>query len=175
MRQRKRGEGKMKTKTIAFLFSIGAMPILLGCSGGASKADVTQYIGMTEQEIIAILGPTSGRSDSRQDAVNEQFDVTGPDKKWLIYREEVASLPRPLRRLELLVKREGGCQQVKGETYGLDTPEEMLDAIGLGRFEIKGSNRDELGVSYSIPPYGLVQVHRPSSMQSKYMSFNVIP
>ena len=165
----------MKTKTIVFLFSIVVMPMLLGCSGGSSKADVTQYFGKTEQELIAILGPPNGRSDSRQDAVNQQFDMTGEDKKWLIYRDEARPLPSPLRRVELLVSRETGCKQVRGGTYGLDTPEEMLDALGLGRYEKKLINRDELGVNYSIPPYGLVQVHRPSSMQSRYMSFNVIP
>ena len=165
----------MKTRTLLLFTSISAMLALLGCSGGGSKADITQYLGKNEQEIIAILGPPSGPSDSRQDAVNQQFDVTGEDKKWLIYRDEAKSLPSPLRRVELLVSRETGCKQVRGDTYGLDTPEAMLDAIGLGGFEIKNSRRDELGVNYSIPPYGLVQVHRPSSMQSRYMSFNVIP
>lgn len=140
---------------------------------GGSKADVTQYFGKTEQEIIAMLGPPSGPSDSRQDAVNQRMTVTGEDKKWLIYREEATSLPKPLRRIELLISKEKGCQQVHGDTYGLDTPEAMLDALGLGGLEIANSIRDELGVSYGIPPYGMVQVHRPSSAHSKYMSFNV--
>jgi len=121
------------------------------------------------------VGPPSGPSDSRQDTVNQRLDVTGEDKKWLIYRREVSALPKPLRRIELLISEEGVCKQVHGDTDGLDTPEAMLDALGLGQYEKELINRDALGVNYSIPPYGLVQVHRPSSLQSKYMSFNVVP
>ena len=95
-------------------------------------------------------------------------------EKRLVYRQEVSPLPEPLVTLELIISKDGVCKQILGQTTGFDTPEALLDAIGFGDLEKEGSSRDQLGVTYSIPPYTLVQVHRPSSMVRHYTSFNVI-
>ena len=94
-------------------------------------------------------------------------------EKRLVSRHEVSPLPEPLATLELIISKDGVCKQVLGQTRGFNSPEALLDAIGLGHLEREQTKRDQLGVTYTIPPYTLVQVHRPASMVRQYTNFNV--
>ena len=167
----------MIAKINAALFALSLTVALAGCGRGAPKADVTQYLGKSEAQIKEMLGQPGGRGDSKADARLQQMDrqlmKEHFQEKRLVYRREVSELPEPLMTLELIISKDGVCVQVLGQTRGYDTPEALLDAIGLGQLEKKVTSQDQLGVTYTIPPYMLVQVHRPSSMVRQFMSFNV--
>lgn len=167
----------MIKKINALLFALGLTITLVGCGLGGSRTDVTQYFGKSEEEIKEMLGKPSGRGDNQADARLQQMDRQLMQKyfqeKRLVYRREVSPLPKPLMTLELIISKDGVCKQVLGQTRGFDTPEALLDAIGLGHLEKRVSSQDQLGVTYTISPYTLVQVHRPSSMARQYKSFNV--
>ncbi len=158
-------------------FVLGLAVALVGCGSSTPTTDVTEYLGKSEEEIKEILGEPSGRGDSEAQARLQQMDrqlmQQHFQEKRLVYRQEVSPLPKPLVTLELIISKDGVCKQILGQTTGFDTPEELLDAIGLGDLEKEESSRDRLGVTYSIPPYTLVQVHRPSSMVRQYRSFSV--
>lgn len=163
----------MTCKTHLFLLSLSITTVLAGCSGTSPRTDVTQYFGKTEQEIKAMLGEPGGPgigSGGQERMVGQRYAM---DTRLVYRRKTTPSLPRPLLVLDLVISKEGAVKQVMGQTTGFDTPEELVDAIGLGHLEKKGSSKDELGVSWKIPPYGLVQVHRPSSMDSFYKDFNI--
>ena len=168
----------MIKKIDASLFALGLMVALIGCGPTTPTTDVTQYLGKSEEEIREMLGEPSKRGESEAHARLQQMDRQLMQKhfqeKRLVYRREVSSLPKPLVTLELIISKDGVCKQVLGQTTGFDTPEAMLDAIGLGDLEEERSSKDQLGVTYSMPPYSMVQVHRPSSMVRHYTSFNVI-
>ena len=167
----------MIKKITLILLALSLILGLVGCGRSASKADVTQYLGKSEEEIKELLGKPSGSGDSEPHARSQQMDRELMQQhfreKRLVYRREVSTLPEPLMTLELIISKDGVCKQVLGQTSGFDTPEALLDAIGLGHLDKKESSRDQLGVTYTIPPYSLVQVHRPSSMVRQYKSFNV--
>jgi len=150
---------------------------LAGCGSGGSKTDITEYLGKSEEEIKEMLGEPSGRGGRRAEAQVQEVDRQSMQQyyqeKRLVYRQEVSPLPKPLVVLELIISRDGECKQVLGQTTGFDTPEGLLEAIGLGDLEKEGIIRDRLGVSYSTPGYTWVQVHRPSSMDWQYKDFNV--
>jgi len=150
---------------------------LVGCGPSGPTTDVTEYLGKSEEEIKEMLGEPSGWEDSGAHARLQQMDRQLMQKhfqeKRLVYRQEVSPLPEPLMTLELIISKDGVCKQILGQTTGFDTPEALLDAIGLGDLEKEESSRDRLGVTYSMPPYTLVQVHRPSSMVRQYKNFSV--
>ena len=159
-------------------FVLGLAIALVGCGRSSPTTDVTEYLGKSEEEIKELLGEPSGRGDSRAQVRLQQMErqlmQEHFQEKRLVYRQEASPLPEPLVTLELIISKDGVCKQVLGQTTGFDTPEAMLDAIGLGDLEEERSSRDQLGVTYSMPPYSMVQVHRPSSMVRHYTSFNVI-
>ncbi len=165
-------------KINASLFVLWLAVALAGCGSSGPTTDVTEYLGKSEEEIKELLGEPSGRGDSRAQVRLQQMErqlmQEHFQEKRLVYRQEVSPLPEPLVTLELIISKDGVCKQVLGQTTGFDTPEAMLDAIGLGDLEEERSSRDQLGVTYSMPPYSMVQVHRPSSMVRHYTSFNVI-
>ncbi len=158
-------------------FVLGFAVALVGCGRSSPTTDVTEYFGKSEEEIKEMLGEPSGRGGSEAQARLQQMDRQLMQEyfqeKRLVYRQEVSPLPEPLVTLELIISKDGVCKQVLGQTTGFDTPEALLDAIGLGDLDKEESSRDRLGVTYSIPPYTLVQVHRPSSMVRQYRSFSV--
>ena len=164
-----------KINVACFVLSLAVT--LVGCGRSSPTTDVTQYLGKSEEEIREMLGDPSKRGESEAHARLQQMDRQLMQKhfqeKRLVYRREVSSLPKPLVTLELIISKDGVCKQILGQTTGFDTPEALLDAIGLGDLEKEGSIRDRLGVTYTIPPYTLVQVHRPSSLVRQYKSFNV--
>jgi len=164
-------------KINALVSALSLMVALVGCGRSVSRVDVTQYLGKSEEEIKEMLGEPSGRGDSQAGARLQQMDRPLMQQyfqeKRLVYRQEVSPLPEPLMALELIISKDGVCKQVLGQTRGFDTPEALLDAIGLGDLEKRVSSQDQLGVTYTMPPYTLVQVHRPSSMVRQYKSFNV--
>ena len=168
----------MIKKINASLLTLGFMVALVGCGPSSPTTDVTEYLGKSEEEIKELLGEPSGRGDSRAQVRLQQMErqlmQEHFQEKRLVYRQEVSPLPEPLVTLELIISKDGVCKQVLGQTTGFDTPEALLDAIGLGDLEKEGSSRDQLGVTYSMPPYSMVQVHRPSSMVRHYTSFNII-
>ena len=168
----------MIKKINASLLTLGFMVALVGCGPSSPTTDVTEYLGKSEEEIKEMLGEPSGRGDSKAQARLQQMDRQWMQEyfqeKRLVYRQEVSPLPEPLVTLELIISKDGLCKQVLGQTRGFDNPEALLVAIGLGHFDKEEKSRDQLGVDYIIPPYTLVQVHRPSSMVRHYTSFNVI-
>lgn len=167
----------MVTKIRVFLFALSLTVALVGCGRGASRTDVTQYLGKSEEKIKEMLGEPSGSTGSEADARLQQMDRQLMREhfreKRLIYGRKTSRLPEPLMTLELIISKDGVCKQVLGQTRGSDTPEALLEAIGLGHLERKVSSRDQLGVTYTVPSYSLVQVHRPSSMVRQYKNFNV--
>ena len=158
----------MIKKIDASLFVLGLMVALFGCGPATPTTDVTEYLGKSEEEIKELLGEPSGRGDTAAQARLQQMDRQLMQKyfqeKRLVYQREVSSLPKPLLTLELIISKDGVCKQILGQTTGFDTPEALLNSIGFGQLEKKESRRDQLGVTYTIPPYTLVQVHRPSIM-----------
>jgi len=158
-------------------FVLGFAVALVGCGRSSPTTDVTEYFGKSEEEIKEMLGEPSGRGGSEAQARLQQMDRQLMQEyfqeKRLVYRQEVSPLPEPLVTLELIIPKDGVCRQVLGQTRGFDNPEELLEAIGLGHLDKEEKSRDQLGVSYTIPPYTLVQVHRPSSMVRQYKNFNI--
>ena len=167
----------MVKKIDAFLLVLGLLVALAGCGPDSPTTDVTEYLGKSEEEIKKILGEPNGRGDSEAQARLRQMDrqlmQEHFQEKRLVYRQEVSPLPEPLETLELIISKDGLCKQVLGQTRGFDNPEELLTAVGLGHLEKVEKSRDQLGVSYTTPPYTLVQVHRPSSMVRQYKNFSI--
>ena len=158
-------------------FVLGLAVALAGCGPSGSMTDVTEYLGKSEDQIKEMLGELSGRGESRAQVRLQQMErqlmQEHFQEKRLVYRQEVSPLPEPLVTLELIISKDGLCKQVLGQTRGFDNPEELLEAIGLGHLDKEEKNRDQLGVNYTIPPYTLVQVHRPSSRVRQYKNFSV--
>ena len=164
---------KRDIRRIGLITLISAMigaGILTGC-GKKQEIDVSQYFGKNEQQIVEILGEPSGRgipSFSTRGYLG--FVVEDPD--WIFWLEEEISPPITL--LKLHFSESGLCNQAIGTVQpGYKTPEEVLEAIGLGNLEKKRILSDQLGFNYKMPPYKMVQVHRPSSAHTKYTDFNL--
>jgi len=124
-----------------------------------NKVRTDGFKDLKDEEAIAILlgspSETAGTAES---------------ERRLVYRQP----PAPLETLELVTSESGVCIQVTGTTStGFDTPEALLDAIGLGEVERQRAGRDPLGMNYEIAGVGAVQVHRPSSTVSEYRNFTV--
>ena len=158
-------------------FVLGLAVALVGCGSSGPTTDVTEYLGKSEEEIKELLGEPSGRGDSRAQVRLQQMErqlmQEHFQEKRLVYRQEVSPLPEPLVTLELIISKDGLCKQVLGQTHGFDNPEELLEAIGLDYLDKEEKSRDQLGITYTIPPYTLVQVHRPASTVRQYKNFNV--
>ena len=154
---------RQKTTTLGFAGALGAAVLALLVSGCGSEReparfDVQQCLGKDEEAIAILLGSPSETAGT---AVSERR---------LVYRQP----PAPLETLELVTSESGVCIQVTGTTStGFDTPEALLDAIGLGEVERQRAGRDPLGMNYEIAGVGAVQVHRPSSTVSEYRNFTV--
>ena len=143
---------------------------LSGCSVKPDHA-VSHYFGKNRQEIIEILGePSTIDPDSREGSARAM--ALQGQRPPLYYRLDDKALPKPLRELEFLFSDAGLCHQISGITKDYNTPEEVLTAIGLGSLDKKVTSTNQLGSNYSILPFEIVQINRPSSFK-KYSSFNV--
>lgn len=142
----------------------GVVLIAAGCDSGGASVDVKQYLGKTSEEIRELLGDPAPANEMDRFSAAE-----------LVYREgESTGLPKQLMELKFDFSKAGYCRSMLGITAtGYSSPEALLRAIGLGGYEIEDSRADALGYSYKMPPFSLVQVHRPSSMTQKYSNFTV--
>lgn len=160
------------------LLALGTTFFLVGCGGTRSRVDITQYLGKTEAELRQSLGQPSGptaieSAKGLPEIERQASQFLARKAVHLVYRVEEQPLPKPLRVLELFIPPGGVCDAVAGVTEGFDTPEALLDAIGLGDFNKQIVSQDALGFNYRIPAFGLVQVHRSSSLTQKYALFNI--
>jgi len=148
-------------KRMAVLLAAGMMVVLAGCGGGQPRTDVRQYFGKTGSEIKTMLGEPATPTEM------DRFSAAG-----LIYRaEECTGLPPLFVELKFAFSDAGHCRSMIGITKGFDTPEALLESVGLGGLERELISQDQLGFNYRMPGYALVQVHRPSSLSKSYNSF----
>ena len=146
-----------------FAFSLTAAGLALASCGLQPSFEVSPYFGKSEEEIIEMLGKPSRRETL----------PPGPGSFCLHYLEE-SNIPPPLfRAFKICFSDKGLSYHFWGQTRGYDTPDELLNAIGLGDLQKEETGRDQLGITYSMPPYEMVQVHRPSSHIMKYTLFNL--
>jgi hypothetical protein len=156
------------TILLAAAVGVGSLG-LTGCAKSPA-VDVSQYFGKNEKQILELLGEPSGKGrPSFSTRGNLAFVIEDPD--YIFWLEE--KLSPPLTLLKLHFSKSGLCNQLDGTVKGYETPEEVLDAIGFKNLQKERRSSDELGFGYRMPPYGLVQVHRPSSMHTKYTDFNL--
>jgi len=143
------------------LLAFGILILSSGCRKSESGADVKQYFGKTQAEIKEIFGePVPPGAMAR-------FSMGG-----LKYtREKCPRLPKGFVELQFFFSDAGCCRSIGGVTKRFESPEALLAAIGLGELESKETTHDALGFTYAMPPYDLVQVHRPSSHVMQYDHF----
>ena len=151
----------MVWKNAALVLVAGILVLSAGCQGGPSGADIKRYFGKTQGEIKEEFG------EPVIPGAMAQFSMGG-----LKYtQEECANLPKVFVELQFFFSDAGYCYSIGGVTKRCDTPKSLLKLIGLSGFDIKATRQDALGFSYEMPPYELVQLHRPSSAVKQYDHF----
>lgn len=147
---------------VLLAFSLAAAGLAMAGCDSQPEFDVSRYFGKTEEEIVEMLGEPTER----------EMLSPGAGSFCISYLEE-SKIPPPLwKTFKICFSEAGLSYHFRGQTRGYDTPDELLTAVGLGGLQKEETGRDQLGVTYSIPPYELVQVHRPSSHVIKYTLFN---
>ncbi|NQU07095.1 MAG: hypothetical protein HQ583_00945, partial [Candidatus Abyssubacteria bacterium] len=168
----------MNAKRYVALLAASAMVLLAACGGMVSGVDVIQYIGKNEQEIREMLGQPARPDEHPTAAQMAQLQNIRAQKHSRkitirVFTKEKSSLPNPLKTLILQFSETGICFQVGGATTPFDTPESLLNAVGLGHLDIELISQDELGFNYQAPPFKLVEVYRPTDWVKGYDYFSI--
>ena len=155
-------------RLIQFMWLCALMITLGGCSANPlEQVDIRQYFGKTRSELIEMLGEPTG-----PDRVPQGMSA---DPHTLVYVRSMQQggkrLPSTFERLLLTISSKGYCYEASGSTVGFDSPEAMLDALGVGGISRQVTKTTALGPDYKIPPFENVQIRRQWDKDPQYTRF----
>ena len=144
------------------------MIALSSCAANpAEQVDIRQYFGKSRAELIEMLGEPTG-PDRVPLGMSDDPDT-------LVYvksmQQEEKRLPATFERLLLKISSKGYCYEVSGSTVGFDSPEAMLNALGVGGLSRQVTKTTKLGPDYEMPPFESVQIRRQWDKDPSYTRF----
>ena len=141
------------------------------------ETDVTQFMGMTEDEVISVLGEQNGpppMPDKSKDSEVNQY-IMRPQPNHLYYwdGEDGEKLAGPLYALALRFSEQNGrCYEIFGETHkGFASGEDMLRSLGFDMTKAESRGDTRMGPDFEIGPYEKVEVRRLHTSQRNYTKF----
>jgi hypothetical protein len=130
---------------------------------------------LTEDEIVEILGtPTGWCGGENGTAAEGAESLASPESpRRVMYRMETVSLPKPLTGVDFVLSDEGLCREVAGYTLGFDSPEDLLEEVGIRRTDLDRLDEDDSAIRFKTPDLSVVEVYKPGRIAERYADFLV--
>jgi hypothetical protein len=168
-------------KTAGSCMVILSVMLSVGCqlSGtGKEKTNVPRFMGMTEDEVISVLGGPNGpppAPHADEDNIAHQYIMQSARPNHLYYwdGENGEKLDGPLYALAFKFSEQNGrCYEISGETHkGFASGEDMLRSLGFDITKAESRGDTRMGPDFEIGPYEKVEVRRLHTSQRNYTKF----